>query len=120
VQKEMERLESTYHFSMFEKELPICVIVSTRNNAKNYRYEYNLQSILNQNYQNYKLIVVDDASEDGTGDLVKIFLRNSKLPPERYFVVQNKERMTAVPNIKNAIVNYCSKNDIAVLISGDD
>jgi glycosyltransferase involved in cell wall biosynthesis len=79
-----------------------------------------LQSILNQNYQNYKLVVIDDASDDGTGDLIKIFLKNSKLPPERYFFIQNKKRLSAVPNIHNAIKNYCSKDDIAVLVSGDD
>ena len=38
----------------------------TYNNAKNYRYEYNLQSLMNQDYDNFKVIVVDDASTDGT------------------------------------------------------
>lgn len=96
------------------------MVVTGRNNARNYRYEYNLQSIINQDYKNYKLVVIDDASDDGTGDLIRIFLKNSKLPPERYFFIQNKERLSAVPNINNAIKNYCDKDDIAVLVSGDD
>lgn len=66
------------------------MVVTGRNNARNYRYEYNLQSIINQDYKNYKLVVIDDASDDGTGDLIRIFLKNSKLPPERYFFIQNK------------------------------
>lgn len=28
--------------------------------------------------------------------------------------------MTAVPNVYNAIKDYCGKNDVAVLVSGDD
>jgi glycosyltransferase involved in cell wall biosynthesis len=44
----------------------MCVVVSTYNNGKDYRYEYNLQSILNQNYNNYKLVVINDASTDNT------------------------------------------------------
>jgi glycosyltransferase involved in cell wall biosynthesis len=79
-----------------------------------------LQSIINQNYQNYKIVIIDDASDDGTGELIQIFLKNSKFPPERYSLIHNKKRLSAVPNIYNAIKNYCSKDDIAVLVSGDD
>lgn len=43
----------------------------TYNNAKNFRYEYNLQSILKLNYNNYKVVIVDDASTDGTADLIE-------------------------------------------------
>ena len=64
-------------------------MVPTRNNAKNYRYEYNLQSIINQNYKNYKIVIVDDASDDGTADLISIFLRKSKLPRSQYTLIQN-------------------------------
>ena len=64
-------------------------MVPTRNNAKNYRYEYNLQSIINQNYKNYKIVIVDDASDDGTADLISIFLRKSKLPRSQYTLIRN-------------------------------
>lgn len=43
----------------------------TYNNAKNFRYEYNLNSILKLNYNNYKVVIVDDASTDGTADLIE-------------------------------------------------
>jgi glycosyltransferase involved in cell wall biosynthesis len=116
----MERLDDKYHFNLYQTELPICVVVTTRNNAKNYRYEYNLQSILNQKYKNYKLVIVDDASDDGTANLISLFLKKSKLPRSRYVLVRNSQRMTAVPNINNAIKKHCSKESIAVLVSGDD
>lgn len=96
------------------------MVVTTHNNAKNYRYEYNLQSIINQDYKNYKLVVVDDASNDGTADLISIFLQKSKLPKHRYVLIRNAQRMTAVPNINMAIKKHCSRDSIAVLVSGDD
>lgn len=71
VGKEAARLEEKYRLSLWEdKQLPICVVVPTWNNAKKYRYHHNLHSIMNQDYQNYKIVVIDDASSDGTGDLV--------------------------------------------------
>lgn len=89
VQKESERLNEKYHFNLYHTELPMCVIVPTHNNAKNFRYEYNLQSIIHQNYKNFKLVVIDDASDDGTGDLITIFLRKSGLPSSQYHIVRN-------------------------------
>jgi glycosyltransferase involved in cell wall biosynthesis len=41
-------------------------VVPTLNNGQDFRYEYNLQSIYNQNYTNYKVVVIDDASKDST------------------------------------------------------
>jgi glycosyltransferase involved in cell wall biosynthesis len=49
----------------------MCVFVGSYNNEKNYRYEYNLISILNQNYTNYRVIIYDDGSFDQTGKLIQ-------------------------------------------------
>lgn len=34
----------------------------------------NIQSIVMQNYSNYHVVVIDDASDDGTGDLISEYL----------------------------------------------
>lgn len=47
-------------------------------------------------------------------------MKKSKFSPERYSFIRNKKRLSAVPNINKAIKNYCSKEDIVVLVGGDD
>lgn len=78
----------------------------TYNNAKNFRYEYNLQSILKLNYTNYKVIIIDDASTDGTPDLIESLIAslNPKVP---ITVLRNELQMTAVPNINRAVREHC-------------
>jgi glycosyltransferase involved in cell wall biosynthesis len=65
----------------------MCVVVSTRNNAKYNRYLYNIKSLLNQNYTNYRVIILDDASEDRTGLLLKRFLRQNRIGEDKVLVI---------------------------------
>jgi glycosyltransferase involved in cell wall biosynthesis len=44
------------------------VVVPTFNNIANNRHISNIKTIIMQNYQNYHVVVIDDASTDGTGD----------------------------------------------------
>ena len=60
--KEYERLSKAHDFTLPEK--PFCIVVPTLNNAMDFRYYYNLKSIFNQNYTNYKVVIIDDASID--------------------------------------------------------
>ena len=83
---EAERMERLYRVSEFQKEVGFCVLVATRNTAWDYRFEFNLHSILRQDYTNYRIVVVDDASTDNTAALVRQFLQK-QLPSSRYVVV---------------------------------
>jgi cellulose synthase/poly-beta-1,6-N-acetylglucosamine synthase-like glycosyltransferase len=87
---ETERLSKDYSIDLVFTERPICVISIAKNNAKDYQYEYNLQSILNQNYSNYKIIVIDRGSTDGTGELIKKFMREHNKLPSRYIFIEAK------------------------------
>ena len=51
------------------------MVVPTLNNAKDFRYDYNLRSILKQNYTNYKIVIIDDGSTDHNPDLIREFVR---------------------------------------------
>ena len=58
-----------------DKELPgISIIISAKNEAENLRK--NLPFILNQQYPNFEIIVVDNASTDSTSDVLKSFRKN--------------------------------------------
>ena len=65
-------------------------MVPTYNNKDKDRYLKNIKSIVMQNYSNYHIVVIDDASNDGTGDLINDFMdKQSMLPKERYWLIRN-------------------------------
>jgi glycosyltransferase involved in cell wall biosynthesis len=46
-----------------------------------------------QEYANYHIVVIDDASEDETGTLIEKFLNEQqKVPKSRYNVIKNSKR----------------------------
>lgn len=53
----------------------VSVILPTFRRAKNGMFERAVQSVLNQDLKNIELIVVDDASTDGTEDLIAHFMK---------------------------------------------
>lgn len=81
-------------------------------NAKPF-LEMCINSIMTQKYDNFKAIFIDDASTDGSWDL---------LPhdDERAVCIRNEENLTALENIHNAIMDHCDPQDIVVLVDGDD
>ncbi len=97
-----------------EKEI---VIISTSRNNKSF-YEKNLNSTLNQNYTHYKIIWIDDASTDGTPELVKKYLAKHDTKNIATFI-ENKERQGQLANIYQA-VHTCSDSAIIIIADGDD
>lgn len=77
LKKEQDRLSREYDFGL--QELPFCIVVPTLNNARNFRYEYNLQSMINLDYKNFKIVIVDDASTDSTYELIKLWIEQNKI-----------------------------------------
>ncbi|ACF13048.1 glycosyl transferase family 2 [Chloroherpeton thalassium ATCC 35110] len=53
----------------------VSILVPARNEARN--IESCVQSLLAQDYPNFELIVLDDNSDDGTGDLLQALAKNS-------------------------------------------
>ena len=52
----------------------MCILVPGYNNNARFRIEYNLNSIFTQNYTNYRVVIIDDASVDGSGDVYRKYL----------------------------------------------
>jgi hypothetical protein len=71
-----------------------------------------VQSVLNQTYQNFEIIVVNDASSDNT-DEVMAQLKNPRL---KYIVHEKNQRLSAA---RNTGIN-ASKGEILFLLDADD
>ena len=59
-----------------KKHIPLSVIICAKNEAKN--LEENLPYILNQNYSNFEVVLVNDSSSDETLEVMEHFEANSK------------------------------------------
>jgi glycosyltransferase involved in cell wall biosynthesis len=99
------------------EEKPIVVLTTSYNNRK--WVQKNVQSIFNQVYSNYRVIYVDDASQDGTADLVEKWV-NKQRKQLRFDLIRNQERMGALANIYQAIHEGCNDDEIVISLDGDD
>ncbi len=99
----------------FEK--PFIILVCSYNNQK--WVEKNLESLLYQNYSNYRIIYIDDCSTDNTVRTVQQYLKAHD-PQHRCMVVQNKTRQYKLANLYHAIHHLCADDEIIVEVDGDD
>lgn len=99
-----------------EQEKPMVIIIPSYNNIQ--WHIPNLQSILSQNYSNYRVIYIDDCSNDGTAKAVEDYLRLHD-SHNRVTLIKNYERVGAMANLYGAI-HSCKNDEIAVLVDGDD
>lgn len=71
-----------------------------------------IQSVLDQTYQNFEIIVVDNASTDNSVDVVKSF------KDDRIRVIQNRYNIGFAPNLQK--VTMFASNEFINLLSSDD
>lgn len=98
------------------KNLPFTVVIIGYNNGGS--VEKTLSSVLSQVYDNFRLIYIDDASDDGSFDLARSFLYDSEKLSE-ITIVQNTERLGPLANLERA-VDTCEGNEIVVLLSDEE
>ena len=78
--------------------------------------EWNLKSVLKQDYDNYKIVYIDDCSTDKTYDTAKQILSNATVD---YEIVRNDKNMKALYNLYTQIHNS-KENTVIVTLDGDD
>ena len=98
------------------EQKPIVVIIPSYNNQE--WCEQNISSVLNQEYNNFRVVYIDDLSKDTTYQKVQTMINNH---PQRHRVqlIHNKQRHGALYNLYHTIY-ACDNNDIVVTVDGDD
>lgn len=99
-----------------KKESRFVFVIPSFNNEK--WAERNLASCLTQEYPDFRIIYINDASDDDTLDKVRTFLKQND-PEKRTTIVNNEERKGALSNIYRAI-HSCDDDEVVVLLDGDD
>ena len=96
------------------------MIVPGYNNNDRFRIEYNLNSIFQQNYTNYFVVIIDDASTDKSEEVYRMYLDFYGIEKSSFIFIENKERKTALENIYIATHSYCSTDSVAMVVDADD
>ena len=99
-----------------DSEKNFVIMIPSYNNKD--RYEKNLDSVFSQTAQNFRVIYIDDASPDGTGALVKEYIRKRGLQ-NRITLIRNEKRVGALANVYRAVW-LCFPHEIVVDLDGDD
>jgi len=86
-------------------------------NAKNTIVQM-LLSVVAQTHGNWKIIIRDDMSTDGTPDVIHSFVNHFNIQ-EKVSLTVNTEKMWEVRNILEAL-KECEENDIICRLDGDD
>ncbi|BDC34772.1 hypothetical protein Noda2021_07300 [Candidatus Dependentiae bacterium Noda2021] len=95
---------------------PFVVIIPSYNNIA--YCEKNIRSVFGQEYENYRVIYVDDCSTDGTGQRVEELVKELG-QQHRFMIVHNKTRRGAMANWVMAVW-LCDAHEVVVSLDGDD
>lgn len=98
------------------EEKRIVIVTPSFKNAQ--WYKKNLDSVFDQRYTNWHMIYVDDCSPDGTGELVKAYVKERGFE-DKVTVICNQVRRKAMANLYTAIY-MCAPTDIVAIVDGDD
>lgn len=95
---------------------PFTLIIVGYNNGAT--IEKTLSSVFSQNYENYRLIYIDDASDNGSFDLARDLLYESDRLTQTT-LVRNEERLGVLANIFRA-VQTCQDDEVVIVLQGED
>lgn len=97
-------------------EKPMVIVVCSYNNER--WVELNLQSIFEQKYENYRVIYINDCSQDKT--LARVTQVVDKHDAwDRFTLINNETRQGAMANHYTAVYQ-CANDEIIIQLDGDD
>lgn len=98
------------------ESLPFCVVIIGRNNGA--YLEKTLRSVFSQVYENFRIVYVDDASDDGSFDLAKdVIYASPHLNKVR--ILQNEKKIGHLASL-SSVVRGCVDDEIVVVLHGED
>ncbi len=103
----MQELSRIHSRSMYDDH-DVCVICCARNGSM-YAQD-SLMSVIAQKSCKFKIVLLDDASEDSTLDICSDILRNSQIDYDIYHAKNN----LGVPAARNFLISRCSTQFIAI------
>jgi glycosyltransferase involved in cell wall biosynthesis len=113
-------LEEEFNFAPKDlfplEEKPFVICIPSYNNKR--YYKRNLDSVFAQNYSNYRIIYVDDASKDGTYDEVRNYIEERNCG-DKILLWRNEKNKGAMYN-HYRMAHACKDNEIYVSLDGDD
>lgn len=95
---------------------PMVVIIPSYNNAS--WIKKNLASVFNQQYDNYRIIYIDDCSQDKTYEMAQQITKAYQ-QETRTTIIHNDKRYGALANLY-ATIHACPDTSIIVTLDGDD
>lgn len=119
MRKQGGREESVSSFSPANfvlKERPFTVVVVGYNNGGT--VEKTLSSVLSQIYENFRLVYIDDFSDDGSFEVARDAVYASECLA-RVSLIRNEMRLGMLANLIRAI-SSCSDDEIIVILGGEN
>ena len=96
---------------MNNKLKPLVTVYITNHNYGGYIKE-SIESVLNQSFKNFELIIIDDGSKDNSKDIIQLYESNSKVK----IIYQKNKGLT----ISNNIALKLSRGKYIIRLDADD
>lgn len=92
------------------------VVIPSYNNEK--WCLWNINSVLNQNYDNFEVIYINDCSTDKTLEIVQNYVDHHE-KKDKVKIINRKNRCGSLNNVYDA-VHMCDHSKVIVTVDGDD
>ena len=98
------------------ENVSFCLVIFGRNNGA--YLEKTLQSVFSQNYENFRILYIDDASDDGSYDLARdLVYANPRFNQVQF--LQNEQSLGLLGSLSLA-AQGCADEEIIVVLNGED
>jgi glycosyltransferase involved in cell wall biosynthesis len=98
------------------EDRPFTLVIVGRNNGA--YVEKTLKSVFSQKYENFKIVYVDDASDDGSSEVAKELIYDSSRLPQTE-ILQNAKPLGYLASLSQ-VVRGLADEEIVVILNGED